>query len=103
MRAKSETLRIAQIVLGVILLVVSPIVGGPLIPGPFGFIGSAMGLALILRNSRWARRRYIQAKRRYPKLGHWIDIGLRRRRRHKQAAPVVLPVTIESRQSDRAV
>jgi len=52
-----------------------------LIPGPFGFIGTAIGLALVLRNSHWARKRYVAFKRRHPKIAHWVDMGLRRRKR----------------------
>ena len=46
-------------------MVLAPLVGGPL-PGPFGIIGFAAGLVLVLRNSRWARRYFIRIKRRYP-------------------------------------
>jgi hypothetical protein len=49
--------------------------------GPFGFIGSAIGLALVLRNSHGARKRYVAFKRRHPKAAHWVDMGLRRRKR----------------------
>jgi hypothetical protein len=66
---------------GTLLMIFAPIIGGPIIPGPFGFIGFAMGLALVLRNSRDARKRYIVIKRRYPKVAEWVDLGLRRRKR----------------------
>ncbi len=54
--------------LGVVLLVVTPLVG--MLPGPGGVFVFAAGAALILRNSAWARRRYVWAKKRWPKLGH---------------------------------
>ena len=71
----------AEMTAGVLLMIFGPIIGGPLIPGPLGFIGFAMGLALVLRNSRSARKRYIVAKRRYPRTARWLDLGLRRRKR----------------------
>ena len=70
--------RWAELFAGVILMIFAPIVGGPLLPGPFGFLGFALGLALVLRNSRWAKRRYVLWKRRWPRGGAWTDWGLRR-------------------------
>ena len=80
-RPRSLARRGAEITAGVMLMILSPIIGGPLIPGPFGFIGSAIGLALVLRNSHGARKRYVAFKRRHPKIAHWVDMGLRRRKR----------------------
>jgi hypothetical protein len=71
----------AEMTAGILLMIFGPIIGGPLIPGPLGFIAFGMGLALVLRNSRTARRRYILAQRRYPKAARWLDLGLRRRKR----------------------
>jgi hypothetical protein len=48
--------------LGVILLIVSPLVG----------------LALILKTSMWAKRHYARFKRWQPKAGRWTDWALRR-------------------------
>ena len=62
----AEIWRWTKLILGWALLVASPVVGGPL-PGPFGIIGFAAGLILVLRNSRWARRLFIRFKRRYPR------------------------------------
>ena len=71
-------------VLGVLLLVVSPLVG--VIPGPGGVVVAGLGLALILRTSMWAKRRYARIKKRRVKLGRrdfvlgdWTDWALRRR------------------------
>jgi hypothetical protein len=64
-------------VLGVVLILLSPVVGA--IPGPGGIFVFAAGLALVLRTSRWARRRYVDFKRWQPKAGRWADWGLRRR------------------------
>lgn len=66
----AEIWRWAQLIIGWLLLVLGPLIGGPF-PGPFGIIGFVAGLILVLRNSRWARRRFIRLKRRYPQtLGH---------------------------------
>ena len=63
--------------LGVVLMIVSPIAGA--IPGPGGIFVFAGGLALALRNSPWAKRRYVHFKRWQPRFGAWADWGLRRR------------------------
>jgi len=64
-------------ILGVILILLSPVVGA--LPGPGGIFVLAFGLAMVLRTSRWARRRYVQFKRWQPKAGRWTDWGLRRK------------------------
>ncbi|MEO6248036.1 MAG: hypothetical protein ABIO85_05570 [Sphingomicrobium sp.] len=63
-------------VLGVLLIIASPLAG--IIPGPGGIFVFAAGLALVLRTSMWAKRRYVHFKRWQPKLGAWSDWGLRR-------------------------
>jgi hypothetical protein len=77
-------MRIGQIVLGVILIAMTPLLG-PL-PGPGGIILFGLGLGLILRNSRWAKKRYVDFKRRYPKSGGWADWGLRRKSAKRRSA-----------------
>jgi hypothetical protein len=62
--------------LGVVLLIVSPLVGA--IPGPGGIVVAGIGLALVLRTSMWAKRRYVKFKRWQPKAGRWTDWALRR-------------------------
>jgi hypothetical protein len=64
-------------VLGVILILLSPVVGA--LPGPGGVFVLALGLAMVLRTSRWARRRYVEFKRWQPKAGRWTDGGMRRK------------------------
>ena len=64
-------------VFGVILILLSPVVGA--LPGPGGVFVLALGLAMVLRTSRWARRRYVEFKRWQPKAGRWTDWGLRRK------------------------
>ncbi len=63
--------------IGVLLLIVSPLVGA--IPGPGGIIVAGIGLAMVLKTSMWAKRRYVQFKRWQPKAGRWTDWALRRR------------------------
>lgn len=61
---------------GVVLLVVSPLVGA--IPGPGGIVVAGVGLALVLKTSMWAKRRYVRFKQWQPKAGRWTDWALRR-------------------------
>lgn len=76
-----------MLALGAALIVASPFVG--VLPGPGGIFVFAIGLSLVLRHSRWARRRYARLKRQRPRLGAWADWGMRRpseRRRRARAA-----------------
>jgi len=66
----------ALFVLG-ILLVLAGFVLAP-IPGPGGIFLIAPGLALILKTSLWAKRRYVRFKRWQPRAGHLADRALRR-------------------------
>jgi hypothetical protein len=63
-------------VVGVILILLSPVAG--IIPGPGGIFVFAIGLAMVLKTSMWAKRRYVQFKRWQPKAGRWTDWALRR-------------------------
>ena len=67
---------ISLFALGVVLLLVSPVVG--VIPGPGGIVVAGIGLALILKTSMWAKRHYVRVKRWQPKAGRWMDWALRR-------------------------
>jgi hypothetical protein len=69
---------------GVVLLLVSPLVGA--IPGPGGIVVAGIGLALVLRTSIWAKRRYVKFKRWQPKAGRWTDWALRRRSARRRDA-----------------
>lgn len=62
---------------GVILMIISPVVGA--VPGPGGVFVFALGLAMVLKTSRWARRHYVRFKRWQPEAGRWTDWGLRRK------------------------
>jgi hypothetical protein len=66
----------AMFALGVLLLIAAPLVGA--LPGPGGILIAAAGLALILRTSMWAKRRYVKFKRWQPKAARWTDGALRR-------------------------
>ena len=70
--------------LGLALLVLSPLVGA--IPGPGGIIVAGIGLALVLKTSMWAKRRYVRFKRWKPKAGRWTDLALRRRSAKRREA-----------------
>jgi len=70
--------------IGVLLLIVSPLVGA--IPGPGGIVVAGVGLALILKTSTWARRHYVKFKRWQPKAGRWTDWALRRPSARRRAA-----------------
>ena len=80
MLIRHAPLRVAQLAGGVLLMIVGPLVGLVPSPLPFGLLLFGVGLALVLRNSLWARRRYVRWKRRYPRAGRITDFGLRRRR-----------------------
>lgn len=74
--ARHPLARQGLLVVGLMLVLVSPVVG--VIPGPGGILVFAGGLALILRNSLRAKREFVMLKRRWPKLGEIADRGLRR-------------------------
>jgi hypothetical protein len=63
--------------IGVLLILVSPLAGA--IPGPGGIFIFAIGLAMVLKTSMWAKRHYVRFKKWQPKVGRWADWGLRRR------------------------
>jgi hypothetical protein len=71
-------------VVGVILILLSPAAG--IIPGPGGIFVFAIGLAMVLKTSMWAKRRYVRFKRWQPKAGRWADWGLRRRSARRREA-----------------
>lgn len=63
---------------GWILILLSPIIGA--LPGPGFLILFPVGLALVLKNSLWAKRRYAKLRRRFPEYGRWTDWSLRRKK-----------------------
>lgn len=75
--SQSKPVRTGLFMLGLLLILLSPLAGA--IPGPGGVFVFAGGLALALKNSEWAKRQYVRFKRRQPKAGRWADWGLRRK------------------------
>ena len=73
---KRPAVRTSLFVLGLLLMLSAPLVG--VLPGPGGIILFGAGLALSLKYSEWAKRKYVQFKRRHPRKGAWADWGLRR-------------------------
>ncbi len=69
---------------GALLILVSPLAGA--IPGPGGIFVFALGLAMVLKTSMWAKRRYVRFKRWQPKAGRWADWGLRRESARRREA-----------------
>lgn len=80
---RSEPFRVFQILLGLLLLPVAGLVGA-VSPAPIGIFVAGAGLALVLRNSRWARRRYLIHTRRHPRVRKAVDLGLMRGRARKR-------------------
>lgn len=72
MRTSHPFVRIALLVSGWLLFLVIAPLASPL-PGPGGTVIAAFGLILILRNSRWARYRFVRLKARWPRVGAFID------------------------------
>ena len=82
MLVRSEPVRVVQLGFGLVLMLLGPIVGSTVpVPLPVGLILFGAGLALVLRNSLWARQRYVRWKRRYPRAGKITEFGLQRHRR----------------------
>ena len=79
---RSQPFRVFQMILGVLLMAIGPLLLAPT-PGPFGTIVFAFGLALVLRNSPWARRRYVRYSRRYPRVQKMVNFGLRRKSKRR--------------------
>ena len=75
-RKPHPVLRQVFFILGVLLIIGSPLVGA--VPGPGGVVVFAAGLALVLKNSEWAKRQYVRFKRSHPNKGRWADWGMRR-------------------------
>ena len=96
---RSEPFRVFQIMLGVLLMPVAGIVG-LISPAPIGIVIFGAGVALVFRNSRWARRRYLFYTRRHPKVRRAVDIGLMRGKRRRAVAPPVAPASLTKPATD---
>lgn len=78
-----QFLRVGLVLVG-LLIIVAGILIAPL-PGPFGLPIAVVGLMIVLRNSMWAKRRFIAAKRRWP---NWVYPFRRLMRREPELGPV---------------
>ncbi len=78
---QNPVVRMGALVLGCILMILAPLVS-PL-PGPGGIVLFTIGLGLALRNSLWAKRRYVHFKRKRPKVGKTVDWWMRKRARQR--------------------
>lgn len=81
---RRESIRSGLFLLGCAMVLGAPAVG--LLPGPGGIIVAGLGLGLALKNSAWAKRRYVAFKRRWPKHGAWTDWGMRRASARRRVA-----------------
>lgn len=92
---RSQPFRVFQLFLGGFLMLIAPIVGIAT-PGPLGILIFGVGFALVLRNSRWVRKRYVRHTRRYPKVQRAVNFGLRRKTKRRAPDPVAAPETSAS-------
>lgn len=76
--SENRTVQWLLIVLGWALIIAAPLIGW--LPGPGGLILFPIGLALVIKNSRWAKRQYARHARRHPEYGEWANWALRRKR-----------------------
>ena len=81
-----------QITLGILLFPVAGIIG-LVSPAPIGILIAGAGAALIFRNSRWARRRYVLYSRRHPRVAKAMDMGMMRGRRRRKRVVTVDSLT----------
>lgn len=79
----SRFLRLGLVILGILVMIAGFLIA-PL-PGPFGLPVAVVGLMMVLRNSMWAKRRFIDAKRRWP---NWVYPFRRLMRREPEVVPV---------------
>jgi hypothetical protein len=73
---QTNAFRWTMLTIGWILVLGSPLLGP--IPGPGPLIILPIGLAFILKNSLWAKKRYARLARRHPEYGQWANWALRR-------------------------
>jgi hypothetical protein len=78
--------RVARWAIAIVLILVGLVLSIPAVPGP-GFVVVAIGLFVLMPESRWLQRKYAALKRRFPRVFGPIDRQLRRfRRRYRRAA-----------------
>jgi hypothetical protein len=74
----NQARRWVMIILGWALMIAAPLIGW--LPGPGGLILFPLGLAILLKNSAWAKRFYTRHSKRHPEYGQWINWAMRRKR-----------------------
>lgn len=72
----SNAFRWCMLALGWLLVLGAPLLGP--IPGPGPLLILPIGLALILKNSLWAKKRYARLARRHPEYANWTNWAMRR-------------------------
>ena len=82
---ESNALRIVLVSIGWVLIVAAVAIG-PL-PGPGSLIFAPIGMALVLKNSLWAKKRYSRFVRSHPEYGLWLNWMMRRSK--SQGRPAV--------------
>ena len=70
--------------IGLVLVILSPLLGA--LPGPGGVIVFGLGLGLMLKTSMWAKRHYVRFKKWQPKIARWTDWGLMRKSAKRREA-----------------
>lgn len=73
---ETNAYRWTMLIIGWLLVLGSPLLGP--IPGPGPLIILPIGLALILKNSLWAKKRYARLARQHPEYADWANWAMRR-------------------------
>lgn len=79
-----RSMRVFWAGLGWLLMLFSPFIGA--IPGPGFIVVFPIGLALVLKNSLFAKRQYAKYAKQYPQYGRWLNYAMRRKR-YRKAPP----------------
>jgi Flp pilus assembly protein TadB len=93
--AARRLVRIALMVVGALLAVFGVLIA-PL-PGPFGLPIAVLGLMIVLRNSFWAKRRFVRLHRRHPRFVSPV------RRLLRPGAPVIAVMWHQMLKTERLV
>ncbi len=72
----TNAFRWCMLLLGWLLVLGAPLLGP--IPGPGPLLILPIGLALILKNSLWAKKRYARLGKRHPDYANWANWAMRR-------------------------
>ncbi len=73
---ETNAFRWCMLMFGWLIVLGAPLLG-PL-PGPGPLVLLPIGLALILKNSLWAKKRYARLARRHPEYANWANWAMRR-------------------------